>query len=74
MVKIPLRLDLAAVRMRMSRNGEPVAEGLGAAVQGHPAEAVAWLANTLGRFGIPFRAGELILAARKHWFEQDQQA
>lgn len=58
----PNGLDLAAVRMRMSRNGEPVGEGLGAAVQGHPAEAVAWLANTLGRFGIPFRAGELILS------------
>lgn len=58
----PTGLDLAAVRMRMTRNGEPVGEGLGAAVQGHPAEAVAWLANTLGRFGIPFRAGELILS------------
>jgi 2-oxopent-4-enoate/cis-2-oxohex-4-enoate hydratase len=23
---------------------------------------VAWLANTLGRFGIPFRAGEVILS------------
>jgi 2-oxopent-4-enoate/cis-2-oxohex-4-enoate hydratase len=58
----PAGLDLAAVRMRMLRNGEPAGEGLGAAVQGHPAEAVAWLANTLGRFGIPFRAGELILS------------
>lgn len=58
----PAGLDLAAVRMSMMRNGEPAGEGLGSAVQGHPAEAVAWLANTLGRFGIPFRAGELILS------------
>ena len=58
----PAGLDLAAVRMRMTRNDEPAGEGLGSAVQGHPAEAVAWLANTLGRFGIPFRAGELILS------------
>jgi len=58
----PAGLDLAAVRMRMTRNGELAGEGLGSAVQGHPAEAVAWLANTLGRFGIPFRAGELILS------------
>lgn len=58
----PAGLDLAAVRMCMMRNGEPAGEGLGSAVQGHPAEAVAWLANTLGRFGIPFRAGELILS------------
>ena len=58
----PDALDLAVVRMRMTRNGEPAGEGVGAAVQGHPAEAVAWLANTLGGFGIPFRAGELILS------------
>lgn len=58
----PAELDLATIRMRMIRNGEPAGEGLGSAVQGHPAEAVAWLANTLGRFGIPFRAGELILS------------
>ena len=58
----PAGLDLAAVRMRMRRNGEAAGEGLGSAVQGHPAEAVAWLANTLGAFGIPFRAGELILS------------
>ena len=43
-------------------NGEQVAEGLGSAVQGHPAEAVAWLANTLGRFGIALKAGEVILS------------
>lgn len=58
----PHSLDLAAVRMQMWRNGEPVGAGLGSAVQGHPAEAVAWLANTLGRFAIPFRRGELILS------------
>lgn len=58
----PRSLDLAAARMELRRNGELVCSGLGSAVQGHPAEAVAWLANTLGRFGIPFRAGELILS------------
>lgn len=58
----PRSLDLADVRMQMWRNGERAGAGLGSAVQGHPAEAVAWLANTLGRFGIPFRRGELILS------------
>jgi 2-oxopent-4-enoate/cis-2-oxohex-4-enoate hydratase len=58
----PRSLDLAAVRMQMWRNGELAGAGLGSAVQGHPAEAVAWLANTLGRFDIPFRRGELILS------------
>lgn len=58
----PRTLDLSAVRMDMTRNGAPCGSGLGAAVQGHPAEAVAWLANTLGAYGIPFRRGELILS------------
>ena len=58
----PRALDLAAVRMDIEKNGVHVASGLGSAVQGHPATAVAWLANTLARYGIPFRAGEIILS------------
>ncbi len=58
----PRALDLAAASMQMWKNGTPAGSGLGSAVQGHPAEAVAWLANTLGAFGIPFKAGELILS------------
>jgi 2-oxopent-4-enoate/cis-2-oxohex-4-enoate hydratase len=58
----PRALDLAAVQMEVRKNGELAASGLGSAVQGHPAEAVAWLANTLGRLGIPFKAGEVILS------------
>lgn len=59
---LPRALDLAAVRMDIHRNGERVATGLGAAVQGHPANAVAWLANTLGAYGIAFDSGEVILS------------
>ena len=58
----PRALDLAAASMQMYKNDQPAGSGLGSAVQGHPAEAVAWLANTLGAFGIPFKAGELILS------------
>lgn len=58
----PRSLDLAAVTMEIRKNGRHAASGTGAAVQGHPATAVAWLANTLGRFGIPFLAGEIILS------------
>ncbi len=58
----PNSLDLAAVAMQIEKNGEPAGSGLGSAVQGHPAEAVAWLANTLGEYGIPFRKGEIILS------------
>lgn len=58
----PAALDLAAVKMEIRKNGSHAAAGTGAAVQGHPAAAVAWLANTLGRYDIPFRAGEIILS------------
>lgn len=58
----PRTVDLAKVALTMSKNGEPAGSGLGSAVQGHPCEAVAWLANTLGKLGIPFRKGEIILS------------
>ncbi len=58
----PRALDLSLVAMAIDKNGAQVAAGLGSAVQGHPANAVAWLANTLGAFGIPFLAGEIILS------------
>jgi 2-oxopent-4-enoate/cis-2-oxohex-4-enoate hydratase len=58
----PQSLDLAAVKMEIHKNGQHVASGLGSAVQGHPATAVAWLANTLGRYDIPFLKGEIILS------------
>lgn len=58
----PRTLDLAKVQMQLLKNGEPAGSGLGSAVQGHPCAAVAWLANTLGELGIPFRRGEIILS------------
>lgn len=58
----PRSLDLAAVELTMTKNGEPAGHGTGSAVQGHPCQAVAWLANTLGELGIPFRKGEVILS------------
>ncbi|WP_444635083.1 2-oxopent-4-enoate hydratase [Cupriavidus oxalaticus] len=58
----PHALDLAACAMTLEKNGECVATGLGSAALGHPADAVAWLANMLGSFGIPLLAGEAILS------------
>jgi 2-oxopent-4-enoate/cis-2-oxohex-4-enoate hydratase len=58
----PRELDLAKVQLNLRKNGQPAGQGLGSAVQGHPCEAVAWLANTLGQFDIPFRKGEIILS------------
>jgi len=58
----PRDYDLPGLKMRIFKNGELHSEGLGSAVQGNPLTAVAWLANTLGEFGIPFKAGEVILS------------
>lgn len=58
----PRELDLTLAGMVLEVNGELHSTSAGASVQGAPANAVAWLANTLGRLGIPFRAGEVILS------------
>ncbi len=58
----PRDYDLPNLKMTIHKNGEYNSEGLGSAVQGNPLTAVAWLANTLGEFGIPFKAGEVILS------------
>jgi 2-keto-4-pentenoate hydratase len=54
-------LDLAAETVTLTRNGVAVGSGDGAAVLGHPAEAVAWLANKLAEYDIALMAGQLIL-------------
>jgi 2-keto-4-pentenoate hydratase len=56
------RLDLATVKTVLTRNGEPVGTGTGAAVLGHPALAVAWLANKLAEFGVMLLAGQVVLS------------
>lgn len=64
----PFEVDLALVGMTITTHqpadaaGELFATGAGASVQGSPVNSVVWLANTLGRLGIPFRAGEVILS------------
>ncbi|WP_419536909.1 fumarylacetoacetate hydrolase family protein [Endozoicomonas sp.] len=58
----PNTIDLPSAQMKVYKNGQLISEGLGSAVQGDPLTAVAWLANTLGEFGIPFKAGEIILS------------
>jgi 2-oxopent-4-enoate/cis-2-oxohex-4-enoate hydratase len=58
----PRDYDLPNLKMKVFKNGELHSEGIGAAVQGNPLASVAWLANTLGEFEIPFEAGEIILS------------
>ncbi|MFT9600204.1 2-keto-4-pentenoate hydratase [Mesobacillus sp.] len=54
-------IDLRSVGMTFFKNNGMVATGSGAAALGHPAHAIAWLANKLHEFGITLKAGELIL-------------
>jgi len=55
-------LDLRLCGMVMSRRGEPVSVGAGAACLGNPINAVVWLARTMTRLGTPLRAGQLVLS------------
>ena len=58
----PAAHDLPALHVTVTKNGEPLSEGYGSAVQGSPAAAVAWLANTLGAYGVTLEAGDVILS------------
>lgn len=58
----PRDLDLPALHVTVTKNGAPLSEGYGSAVQGDPAQAVAWLANTLGAYGVTLDAGDVILS------------
>ena len=58
----PRDVDLQTCGMVLEKNGDIVATGAGAAALGAPANAVAWLANTLGRLGIALEAGEVVMS------------
>jgi 2-keto-4-pentenoate hydratase len=61
----PLRIDVADLGLIgcvLRRNGEVVATGAGAAVLGHPLNAVLFLANTLGALGRTLPAGSVVMA------------
>lgn len=58
----PEKLDLKLMGMVFKQNGEVVATGAGAAVMGHPARAIAWLANKLYKVGQSIQPGEVVLS------------
>jgi 2-oxopent-4-enoate hydratase len=62
----PSEIDLRTVRVVLERDGEPVAEGVGAACLGDPAAAVAWTANTLGELGVTLEAGQIVMSGALH--------
>jgi 2-oxopent-4-enoate/cis-2-oxohex-4-enoate hydratase len=58
----PRRHDLAKLEAKVFKNGQPLSTGFGSAVQGSPLASVAWLANTLGAYGVSLDANEIILS------------
>ncbi|TSI08712.1 2-keto-4-pentenoate hydratase [Lysinibacillus sp. BW-2-10] len=60
--KTPDQFELDLVGATLSINGEIKDLGAGAAVLGHPANAIAMLANMLARKGEKIRKGDLILS------------
>lgn len=57
----PSDLDLALEACVLQVDGEVVATATGAAVQGHPAEALALAANSLAKRGVTLRRGWIVL-------------
>jgi 2-keto-4-pentenoate hydratase len=57
-----LGTDLTTLGMRIHRDGETLVDAVGAASMGHPARAVAWLANKLGSFGLSLEPGDIVLS------------
>ncbi len=53
--------NLAAVSAELSIGGTPAGAGTGAAILGHPLEALAWLAGFAASRGRPLAAGEVVL-------------
>jgi 2-keto-4-pentenoate hydratase len=48
--------------MTLTKDGDQVSTGSGAACLGDPLAAVAWLAATASRLGTPLRAGDVVLS------------
>lgn len=57
----PHSVDLRLTGVVLERNGRVADTGAGAAALGHPAVAVAWLANRLHRYSDRLRAGDVVL-------------
>ena len=58
----PRDVDFVGARMEVFKNDAPLSEGVGAAALGSPLTCVAWLANTLGEFGVRLLCGDIILS------------
>jgi 2-keto-4-pentenoate hydratase len=59
-------LDLRLLGMVFEVNGEVTAMATGAAIMGHPARAMAWLANKLAESGQGLKKGDLVMSGALH--------
>lgn len=59
-------LDSRLIGMVLTRNGELIATGAGAAALGDPVAVVAWLANVLGENGVALETGHMIMTGALH--------
>jgi 2-oxopent-4-enoate/cis-2-oxohex-4-enoate hydratase len=58
----PRTIDYVTCGIVVWKNGEILSTGAGAAALGSPLTAVAWLANTLGAYGVSLDAGDIVLS------------
>jgi 2-oxo-hept-3-ene-1,7-dioate hydratase len=58
----PMDVDLRRVGATLSKNGVIEESGVSAAVMGHPASGIAWLANKLHAVDTRLRKGQIVLA------------
>jgi 2-keto-4-pentenoate hydratase len=59
-------VDPRLIGMALTRQGELIDTGAGAAALGDPVKVVAWLANTLGEMGVKLEAGHVIMTGALH--------
>lgn len=63
---VPVDFDPRLTGMIITKNGETMATGAGAAALGNPVYAVAWLANTLAAFDVTLETGQFIMTGSLH--------
>jgi 2-keto-4-pentenoate hydratase len=59
-------LDTRLIGMVLTRNGDLVDTGAGAAALGDPVAVVAWLANVLGAHGVALEPGHVVMTGALH--------
>ncbi|MBT3789868.1 MAG: hypothetical protein HN725_11835 [Alphaproteobacteria bacterium] len=71
------KLDLEAIEGTMVVNGSETSVGYGRDVLGHPLEALAFVANTLGGHGKTLKAGEIVMLGslvKTAWLDKGESA